>query len=47
MHEAQTIREAGQGFTFHGFRFEIVRKARNRITAVRIRATPSPPPSVD
>lgn len=47
MHEAQTIPEAGQVFTFHGFRFEIVRKARNRITAVRIRPSPSPPPSAD
>jgi Mg2+/Co2+ transporter CorB len=42
MHEAQTIPEAGQVFTFHGFRFEIVRKARNRITAVRIRPVPPP-----
>ncbi len=40
MHEAQTIPDAGQAFTFHGFRFEIVRKIRNRITAVRIRPTP-------
>ena len=40
MHEAQTIPDAGQAFTFHGFRFEIVRKVRNRITAVRIRPTP-------
>lgn len=47
MHEAQTIPEAGQVFTFHGFRFEIVRKARNRITAVRIRPSPSLPPSAD
>jgi hypothetical protein len=29
-------------FTFHGFRFEIVRKTRNRIMAVRIRPTPPP-----
>ncbi|HWV83305.1 MAG TPA: transporter associated domain-containing protein [Hyphomicrobiaceae bacterium] len=42
MHEAQTIPDAGQAFTFHGFRFEIVRKIRNRITAVRIRPTPPP-----
>ncbi len=41
MHEAQTIPEAGQVFTFYGFRFEIVRKARNKVTAVRVRpATP-------
>jgi Mg2+/Co2+ transporter CorB len=45
MHEAQTIPEAGQVFTFHGFRFEIVRKARNRITAVRIRPTAPLPPA--
>jgi Mg2+/Co2+ transporter CorB len=37
MHEAQTIPEAGQVFTFYGFRFEIVRKARNKVTAVRVR----------
>jgi len=43
MHEAQTIPDAGQAFTFHGFRFEIVRKIRNRITAVRIRPTAPPP----
>jgi Mg2+/Co2+ transporter CorB len=42
MHEAQTIPEAGQVFTFHGFRFEIARKTRNRITAVRIRPTAPP-----
>lgn len=45
MHEAQTIPDAGQAFTFHGYRFEIVRKVRNRITAVRIRpAPPQTPP---
>ncbi len=44
MHEAQTIPEAGQVFTFHGFRFEIVRKTRNRITSVRVRPTPNPQP---
>ncbi len=37
IHEAQTIPEQGQAFTFHEFRFEILRKARNRITLVRIR----------
>ncbi len=37
MHEAQTIPEAGQVFTFYGFRFEIVRKSRNKVTAVRVR----------
>ncbi len=39
MHEAQTIPEAGQVFTFYGFRFEIVRKTRNKVTALRVRPT--------
>jgi Mg2+/Co2+ transporter CorB len=37
IHEAQTIPEPGQTFTFHGYRFEILRKSRNKITAVRIK----------
>lgn len=37
IHEAQTIPEPGQVFTFYGYRFEILRKARNRITALRIK----------
>jgi Mg2+/Co2+ transporter CorB len=36
IHEAQLIPEAGQNFTFHGFRFRVLRKHRNRITALRI-----------
>lgn len=54
IHEAQTIPEPGQVFTFHGYRFEILRKSRNKITAIRIKplaaaaitgigATPSKP----
>ena len=34
IHEAQTIPEAGQAFTFHGFRFEVLRRQRNRITSL-------------
>jgi Mg2+/Co2+ transporter CorB len=37
MHEAQMIPEVGQAFTFYGYRFEITRKQRNRITGVRVR----------
>ncbi len=37
VHEAQSIPEPGQAFTFHGYRFEILRRARNRITSVRVR----------
>jgi Mg2+/Co2+ transporter CorB len=36
IHEARSIPEVGQSFTFHGFRFRVLRKARNRITALRI-----------
>lgn len=36
IHEARAIPEPGQMFTFHGFRFEILRKTRNRLTALRI-----------
>ncbi len=36
IHEARLIPEPGQGFTFYGFRFEVLRKTRNRITALRI-----------
>jgi Mg2+/Co2+ transporter CorB len=37
IHEAQTIPEPGQAFTFHGYRFEILRKTRNRLTALRVK----------
>jgi magnesium and cobalt exporter, CNNM family len=36
IHEAQMIPEPGQAFSFHGFKFEILRKQRNQITALRI-----------
>ncbi|ODN69026.1 Magnesium and cobalt efflux protein CorC [Methylobrevis pamukkalensis] len=36
IHEARLIPEPGQAFTFHGFRFQVLRKTRNRITAMRI-----------
>ena len=36
IHEARSIPEPGQSFTFHGFRFNVLRRDRNRITALRI-----------
>ena len=36
IHEAQTIPEVGQTYTFHGFRFEILGRERHRITRVRM-----------
>ena len=36
IHEAQTIPEPGQAFTFYGYRFEVVKKVKNRITLLRV-----------
>jgi len=36
LHEARAIAEVGQKFMFHGFRFEVLRRQRNHITAVRV-----------
>lgn len=45
IHEARSIPEVGQSFTFYGFRFRVLRRARNRITSIRIQPLPrtSPP----
>ena len=37
IHEAQTIPEKGQAFTFYGYRFQVLAKAQNKITSVSIR----------
>ncbi len=37
IHEAQTIPEQGQIFTFYGFRFQVLRKQQNKIINLRIR----------
>jgi Mg2+/Co2+ transporter CorB len=36
IHEAAAIPEQGQVFNFHGFRFEVLRKMRNRITVLKV-----------
>jgi Mg2+/Co2+ transporter CorB len=43
LHEARRIPEAGQSFTFHGFRFDILRRHRHQITSLRI----TPKPTID
>ena len=43
IHEARSIPEVGQSFTFHGFRFRVLRRARNRITVLRIQPLPRKP----
>lgn len=37
IHEAQMIPNEGQVFSFHGFRFEVLKRAENRIAQLRIR----------
>jgi Mg2+/Co2+ transporter CorB len=36
IHEAQSIPEQGQEFTFHDYRFKVLRKSKNRISQVRV-----------
>jgi Mg2+/Co2+ transporter CorB len=36
INEARAIPESGQVFTFHNFRFEVLRKTRNRIASLKI-----------
>ncbi|HEY1736204.1 MAG TPA: transporter associated domain-containing protein, partial [Methylovirgula sp.] len=36
IHEARAIPEIGQVFTFYNFRFEVLRKARNRLASIRV-----------
>ena len=43
IHEAQAIPKIGQAFIFHGHRFQVVKRVRNRITALKI----SPPLEAD
>ena len=37
IHEAQTIPEPGQTFTFYGYRIQVLKKQQNKITSLRIR----------
>lgn len=37
VHEAQLIPDPGQVFTFYGYRMEILRRTRNKISAIRIK----------
>ena len=48
LHEAKVIPEVGQVFRVHGFRFEVLRRQRNQITALRVTPpvpTPDTPPA--
>ena len=41
IHEGQCIPDVGQIFSFHGFRFEVLKRRRNQITALKITALDS------
>jgi CBS domain containing-hemolysin-like protein len=43
IHEARSIPDRGQSFTFYNFRFRVLRRERNRITALRIGPVPVEP----
>jgi Mg2+/Co2+ transporter CorB len=36
IHEAQAIPDPGQRFAFHGYRFQVLRRQRNQLTALRV-----------
>jgi Mg2+/Co2+ transporter CorB len=36
IHEALTIPDVGQTFAFHGFRFEVIQRVSNRLSALRL-----------
>jgi len=43
IHEAQTIPEEKQAFTFHGKRFVVLKREKNRIVRLRVKAAEQPP----
>ncbi|MBO6803285.1 MAG: hypothetical protein JJ893_08460, partial [Thalassospira sp.] len=42
LYETRRIPDVGQQFRFHGFEFEVLRRIRNQITRVRLRAVTDP-----
>jgi CBS domain containing-hemolysin-like protein len=40
IHEAQAIPDPGQRFAFHGYRFQVLRRQRNQLTALRVEKEP-------
>ncbi len=42
IHEAQSIPDPGQRFAFHGYRFQVLRRQRNQLTALRIEREEEP-----
>ena len=46
LHEARRIPEVGQVFNFYGFRFEVLRRKRNQISALRVTPPSAQPATV-
>lgn len=46
LYEARVIPEVGQSFVFYGFRFDILRRQRHQITAIRVTPPPGSPRDV-
>jgi Mg2+/Co2+ transporter CorB len=42
IHEARQIPDAGQIFNFYGYKFQVIRKNKNRITTLRVTPPPKP-----
>ncbi len=42
IHEARMIPEAGQVFSFHGFKFEVLKKRKQQLTSIKITSLPKP-----
>ena len=42
LHEARRIPDPGQGFTFHGFRFEVLERQRNQVSRLKITPPANP-----
>lgn len=47
IHEARQIPEAGQVFNFYGYKFQVVRKNRNRIATLRVTPPAKAPPQAE
>ncbi len=45
VHEARMIPNPGQAFTFHGVRFEVLRKRRNQVTLLKVTPEKRPQPN--
>lgn len=42
IHEARMIPDAGQAFSFHGFKFEVLKKRRQQITSIKVMPVSAP-----